>query len=144
MIIFCWLLDKRGNWFHAGLLIGLTVWIRPDGLTLIGPALLSLVLRDYKIKKLVWHSIGLFFGLLVVVLPYFLFNYVVAGDIWPNTFYAKQAEYAFLRELSLISRFGTVSYQLFIGIGIVLIPGLVFEIINLIKNANWERAGAMW
>ena len=143
LIIFCWLLDKKGNWFHAGLLIGLTVWIRPDGLTLIGPALLSLALRDFKVKKAIWRSIGLFSGLLVVVLPYFLFNYVVAGDIWPNTFYAKQAEYAFLRELSILSRFGTVSYQLLIGIGIVLIPGLIYEIINLIQNADWERLGAI-
>ena len=143
LIIFCWLLDKRGNWFHAGLMIGLTVWIRPDGLTLIGPALLSLALRGYEIKKAIWRSIGLYIGLLVVVLPYFLFNFVVAGDIWPNTFYAKQAEYAFLRELSLLSRFGTVSYQLLIGIGIILIPGLIYEIINLIKSSDWERAGAI-
>ncbi len=143
LIIFCWLLDRKGNWFHAGLMIGLTVWIRPDGLTLIGPALLSLALRGYKTKKAIWKSIGLYSGLLVVVLPYFLFNYVVAGDIWPNTFYAKQAEYAFLRELSFISRFGTVSYQILVGIGTVLIPGLIFEIINLIKKTDWERLGAI-
>ncbi len=141
--VFCWLLDKKDTWFNAGLLIGLSVWIRPDGLTLVGPALLSMALRGYKPKKMIWQSISFIFGLLVVVLPYFLFNYVVAGDVWPNTFYAKQAEYAFLRDLPLLSRLGTVSYQVIVGIGIVILPGLMFEIIDLLKKIDWERMGAV-
>ena len=124
-------------------MVGLAAWIRPDGLTLAGPVLLSFAMRGYKPKLMIWRSIGLFAGFLVAVLPYFLFNYVVAGDVWPNTYYAKQAEYAFLREASFLSRFGTVSYQIFIGIGIVILPGLVNEIIHLIKKINWERMGAL-
>ncbi len=141
--VFCWLLDKKSTWFNAGVLIGLTVWIRPDGLTLVGPALLSLGLRGYKPKKLIWKSISFICGLMVVVLPYFLFNYVVAGDVWPNTFYAKQAEYAFLRDLPLLSRLGTVSYQVIVGIGITILPGLIYEIIDQFKKVDWERIGAV-
>lgn len=143
LIVFCWLLDKKNNWWAVGLMIGLTTWIRPDGLTLVGPALLSLVLRGYKPKEIFWNSIIFFSGLLVVVLPYFLFNYVVAGDVWPNTFYAKQAEYAFLREQEFLSRIGTVSYQIIIGIGIAILPGLIIEIIDLLKKIDWERIGAL-
>ena len=143
LVIFCWLLDKRDNWWAVGLLVGVAAWIRPDGLTLVGPALLSLALRGYKPKDMIWQLIGLFGGLLVAVLPYFLFNYVVAGDVWPNTFYAKQAEYAFLREEPFLARFGTVSYQILIGIGVVILPGLVNEIIDLIKKTDWDRMGAL-
>jgi len=143
LVIICWLLDIRNDWWAAGLLVGLSAWIRPDGLTLLGPVLFSLALRGYKTKELIWKFVGFTSGLLIAVLPYFLFNYVVAGDIWPNTFYAKQAEYAFLRELSLLSRFGTVSYQVIIGIGIVILPGLVHEIIDLVKKDDRERLGAI-
>jgi len=143
LALFCWLLGKQENWFHVGLLIGVTAWVRPDGLTLVGPALLSLFLRGWKPKMVIWKTAGLVSGLLAIVLPYFLFNYVVAGDVWPNTFYAKQAEYAFLRELPLISRFGTVIYQLIVGIGIVLLPGLVFEIYDSVNKSSWERIGAL-
>ena len=34
-------------------------------------------------------------GTALLFAPYLLFNLVVEGSIWPNTFYAKQAEYAF-------------------------------------------------
>lgn len=141
LILFCWLLDGKDSWFNAGLLIGLSVWIRPDGLTLLGPALLVLARRGYKPMKFGWHILGLLFGGLAVVLPYFLFNYVVAGDYLPNTFYAKQAEYAFLQELPLLSRFGTVSYQVVVGVGIVLLPGLIMEIVNSIKGRDWTGIG---
>jgi hypothetical protein len=145
LLIFCWLLDKRDNWGMAGLMVGLTIWIRPDGLTLVGPALLSLILRGYKKNKIIGNLIGFLGGLLVIVIPYFLFNYIVAGDIWPNTFYAKQAEYEFLREQGFLTRIGTVSYQIIIGIGIVILPGLVNEIIDALKKVDWERIGAiMW
>ncbi len=145
LVIFCWMLDKRDNWWAVGLVIGLTVWIRPDGLTLLGPVLLSLALRAYSPGKLFWRTAGVFSGLLIVILPYFLFNFVVAGDIWPNTFYAKQAEYAFLRDISIFERLGTVSYQLIVGIGIVLLPGLLFEIVDFIKSKDWERTGTfLW
>jgi len=143
LVIFCWLMDKRDNWWAVGILVGLAAWIRPDGLTLIGPALLSLFLRGYKSKYLVWQIISFIVGLLVAVLPYFLFNYVVAGDIWPNTYYAKQAEYAFLLERSIFERFGTVSYQIVVGVGVVLLPGLIIEAFEIIKKSSWEKAGAM-
>jgi hypothetical protein len=142
-VLISWLLDKQENWFQVGLLIGVTAWIRPDGITLMGPALLSLFMRGWKPKKVFWKVVGLVCGVLVFVLPYFLFNYVVAGDIWPNTFYAKQAEYAFLRELPFISRLGTVSYQVVVGIGIVLLPGLFYEVYDLIKKVDWARMGAL-
>ena len=145
LIMVCWLIDKRNNWGTAGLLIGLTIWIRPDGLTLLGPVLMSLIFRAYKPKRIIWSLIALLTGLLVVILPYLLFNYVVAGDVLPNTFYAKQAEYAFLRDYSIIDRLGTVSYQIVIGVGIVLLPGLVVEAIDSVKSKDWERIGAfLW
>ncbi len=83
-------------YWQAGLLAGISVWIRPDGITLLGPIFFVLFLSmetwRYKITNL---AKGLFFFLLPFI-PYLLFNHILSGSWWPNTFYAKQAEYAIL------------------------------------------------
>jgi hypothetical protein len=46
----------------------------------------------------------------LVLIPYFALNLWSSGHIWPNTFYAKQAEYAFLWQKSLPTRFMELLY----------------------------------
>ena len=85
-------------YWQAGLLAGVSVWIRPDGITLLGPIFFVLFLSTetwrYKITNL---AKGLVFFLLPFI-PYLLFNHILSGSWWPNTFYAKQAEYAILTQ----------------------------------------------
>ena len=45
-----------------GLLTALSVWVRPDGLTLLGPVLLTLSLRGKRVSSLTQFFIG--FGFL--------------------------------------------------------------------------------
>lgn len=141
--VFRWMLQKRVDWWVPGVLTGLSLWIRPDGLTLMGPLLLSLVCRKGTgINKI--RAAAMYLGCLVLVsVPYFVFNHNVAGDLWPNTFYAKQAEYAILRQTGLLVRFFNLSKQILTGIGVMLLPGFVLEAYAIGKERNWEKAGIL-
>jgi hypothetical protein len=83
------------NFVLVGSLAGLAVWVRPDAITLLGPALFVLVFREKKLVPLLKTLIS--FGFIYAL--YLLFNWWITGTPYPNTFYAKQAEYAILREL---------------------------------------------
>jgi hypothetical protein len=85
------------------------------------------------------------FGFTIIAGPYLLLNSVVAGSVWPNTFYAKQAEYAILRETSLITRFLEQFAQPLIGIGIVLLPGLLIAHLGKGKRSSFSLfAPILW
>src|SRR4030095_16050386 len=87
------LIGGSRRYLTLGLLTGLSIWVRPDGLTLLGPILFVSLLSEQS-----WHSRWealwktlLGFGSLYF--PYLLFNLALSGNPMPNTFYAKQAEY---------------------------------------------------
>ena len=142
LVFFCWLMDKRENWWLPGILIGLSIWVRPDGLTLLGPAAMSLLLRGYPLKKLLKKLLAFAAGALLLFGPYILFNWLVSGDIWPNTFYAKQAEYEALRQSGLLIRYLRIGLQFITGVGILLLPGIVIELKDQIQSKNWEAVAA--
>ncbi len=135
--------QARGRaWGTIGLLIGASVWVRPDGITLLGPVAFTLLLggtswRD-RLRGLAWLAGGT--GLLFA--PYLLFNLLVQGSIWPNTFYAKQAEYAVQRQLPILVRlFNEVKLPL-IGAGFFLLPGFVFSCWKAWRARCWAVLGA--
>ena len=139
--VFYWALKKYDNWWLPGILIGISIWVRPDGITLVGPILLSLLFRKEPLKKSLVAALLFLGGLALVASSYFVFNYFVAGDIWPNTFYAKQAEYLSLQQAGILQRYGKLSWQIVTGVGIVLLPGLILEISDIFIKRDWERAG---
>ena len=144
LLVFKWILEKRDDFWIPGILTGISIWVRPDGITLLGPVLLSLMFRKEAVRGTLGQA-GIYLGsLLLVVGPYFLFNHFVAGDIWPNTFYAKQAEYELLRQSGIVARFIDLGKQVVTGIGIILLPGLILEAVDIIKNKDWERAGILF
>ena len=111
------------RWVVAGALIGLAVWTRPDGLTLL-PFVAAAAWRAGDswgnwLKRLS----RLAGGAGAVILPYFLFNFVLSHQFWPNTFFAKQAEYASLRALPLWWRLAEVFAAPLVGALLVLVPG---------------------
>ena len=142
LIFFCWLLDKKENWWLPGILIGISVWIRPDGLTLLGPAAMSLLLRGFPLKKMLKKGLAFAAGTLLFFGPYILFNWLVSGDLWPNTFYAKQAEYEVLRQSGLLGRYLKVGLQFVTGVGILLLPGIIVELKDQFQSKNWEAVTA--
>ncbi len=93
-----------------GFLSGLLILTRPDGVVLVALVVVGLLLLPIPIgQRLRW---GLLFGLATAVplIPYFLFNLSASGSIWPNTFYAKQAEYQVLLATPLLWRFTSLLY----------------------------------
>ena len=86
------------------------------------------------------------FGLLIFILPYLAFNYTISGHIFPNTFYAKQQEYAsVIKDFSLITRWLNLTTVTLVGTQILLIPGLINSLINIIKQKTHTLALiALW
>lgn len=132
--------------FTTGFMAGLLILTRPDGLilfllilplTLQAPASLAARLRRLAF---------LLFASALPLLPYFAFNYAANGHLWPNTFYAKQAEYAASLAIPLPER---VAHLLYFSLGgppqgwqgisaahWLLLPGLIL--------ATWRAARRDW
>jgi hypothetical protein len=139
------LVSKRVNWLAIGLGIGVSVWLRPDGITLVGPALLVLLLGKSNQSNR-WRGIGLLMlGIGVFLIPYLLFNKSLSGSWLPNTYFAKQAEYAILRTAPIWQRFFGEAALPLIGVGLLLLPGFGLIIYHSVKNRAWGiLVGAIW
>lgn len=122
-----------------GILCGLSLWIRPDGLTLLGPVLLTWFLGDHRISNLGKFLIG--FGLIGG--GYFLFNINIAGTPFPNTFYAKQAEYTAWQTQPAQNKIGFTVLQMLIGPFVLLIPGVILWLTRAIRLRHWGTISAM-
>jgi hypothetical protein len=133
-------------WFWIGALIGLSVWVRPDGITLLGPALWMLLLQPIADnRRTVWNTVRLLSGMLVLFVPYLMFNRLLAGAWWPNTFFAKQAEYAILRQTPLALRLLAQVGLPLIGAGVILLPGLIFMLAGSLRDRRWAALAApLW
>jgi hypothetical protein len=134
---------KGGVFLTIGLLIALSVWLRPDGLTLLAPALLVAMFIHPNWPSRLRSCLYLFLGFAALFLPYLLFNQAIAGAVWPNTFYAKQAEYAVLRQLPLWQRLLDQALQPLIGAGALLLPGFVCLCLQALKKRSWALITAV-
>jgi hypothetical protein len=132
-----WLLISGKYWGWIGAVCGLIVWIRPDGITMLGPVLLliivNMIAKKFKVRDGITFAIP-FIGLLLL---YGWFNHSISGSIFPNTFYAKQMEYASVLQQPIFIRLGTILLVPISGAGLILIPGFIYSIINSIKKWNW-------
>lgn len=139
------LLSRRPQWGMLGALVGISIWVRPDGLTLWGPLVMVILLNLPTWKERMRALAGslVFFG--VTFFPYLLFNRALAGSIWPNTFFAKQAEYAVMQNLSILDRVAGLFSQQLIGVGAILIPGFVWFSWKALRSKEWATlAGIFW
>lgn len=137
-------LEKKTNELFLGALVGVGLWLRPGALTLLLPiALYGFDRHGRDIRKWIRGMVLVAIGFTLIALPYLLLNSVVAGSFWPNTFYAKQAEYAILRETSIILRFAEQLIQPLIGVGIVLAPGILNAVLNKETKISFTRIAPM-
>ena len=133
------------KYFSLGLLIGLSVWVRPDGITLLGPAVLVILLWQQPWSKRLQALVNLVLGFGSPFALYLFFNLIVSHQPWPNTFYAKQAEYAILLKLPFLERWGSEALPPLAGVGVVLLPGAVLAIISAVRRRAWGvLAVAVW
>ena len=138
-------LGKR-NFLLLGALVGLSLWVRPGGVTLLGPVVFVAVFSGENYQKTFrdLFNIALSFG--VFLSFYLLFNLAITGTPLPNTFYAKQAEYAFVRDLAPLWKHFLNEIQLpLIGAGALLLPGIFYFIWHSLRSRNVAAlAGVFW
>ena len=138
--------DIKAWWLYLllGGLTGLSIWVRPDGITLLGPAGLFILLTVTGLRRKVINLCCLLGGIALLVLPYMYFNWKLAGAILPNTFFAKQAEYAILTTMPFLVRLGRILGLPLVGVGLILLPGWLYWIWSFcgkIFGRNAEGAG---
>lgn len=144
MLIFYLLLAGK-KYFLVVFLVGLLVCVRPDGITLLGPVLLVLggnILKgNASSKALLWMILGL----VVPLIGYGCHNYSLSGQILPNTFFAKSAEYRELLSTSIIGRIFNLSTVLISGAGILLLPGFLRSVYTAFKSKDpWKMSTILW
>jgi hypothetical protein len=145
VLIFFLLAQRRSNWGWIGFLIGACAWVRPDGVTLMGPAFFILIFSQQAGRVILNGGIRLSIGFATGFLPYIFFNRMVSGGWFPNTFYAKQAEYAIYQQIPLLERFISLAVLPLIGAGVLLLPGMLYVLWASIKRRHaLLLAMALW
>lgn len=136
--------ERLYSWW-IGVLVGISIWVRPDGLTLLGPVLLvAATLGGTRRDKSV-GILKILGGFSCVFVPYLIFNQVISGAIFPTTFYAKQAEYAVMQQEPLLNRVSSVFSLPLVGAGLMLLPGFIYAGYSFFKKKNWWGiAAVLW
>jgi hypothetical protein len=133
------LLNGSRRYLALGLLAGLSIWVRPDGMTLLGPILFVAFLSEktwYLRGEAFWKTL-LGFGSLFF--PYLLFNLALSDNPMPNTFYAKQAEYGYWSSMTLTDRITDYLWPILASPFVVLIPAA-----RMAGAFHWRGTGARW
>ncbi len=139
------LLKKTPNWLITGSAIGLSIWVRPDGITLLGPAMFAILFLEKKSRQVLRSLVNLLSPLTGLFLAYLAFNQITAGTWWPNTFYAKQTEYAVLQQIPIWERLFSEFQIPLVGVGAILLPGVIYFAWKSIQERKWGViAGYLW
>ena len=127
----------------TGLLCGLLVLTRPEGLLLVGLVLLAQIAQRGWARRVTWTSLAWTLAAMAILLaPWLAFNWRASGTLLPNTFYAKQREYAsILARVPFAQRLAQVFFAPFIGAQVLLIPGLIAAIGSLVRRTPERRIG---
>jgi hypothetical protein len=140
------LLSGSRRYLALGLLAGLSVWVRPDGLTLLGPIVFTALLVEKSSKQRNDALFKILIGFGALFVPYLLFNLALSGNPMPNTFYAKQAEYQeFWLSQTIMYRIGNYVTPIVASPFLVLIPGVFIWLRNVTQSRSWGAiAGVIW
>lgn len=123
-----------------GILGGLLTLTRPEGVWLVALIGVHVLMtrRRAGISDVAWLG-GAW---VLVILPYALYNWAVTGAIFPNTFYAKQIEYATLTEqMPLWLRLLRETWLPFVGAQVLLLPGILWVVWNAVAG---EKNTSVW
>ncbi|HCB01977.1 MAG TPA: hypothetical protein DEP19_06305 [Anaerolineae bacterium] len=137
------LMTNSRRYLTLGLLAGLSVWIRPDGLTLLAPIAFTIFFTEQDMHSRLRAFFPVLIGFGSIFLFYLLFNLAIGGTPMPNTFYAKQAEYASWQALPIFERLGQMLLQLLVGPSLVLVPGVIAWVIKSVREKNWGNIAAI-
>nr|MBN1229154.1 hypothetical protein [Anaerolineae bacterium] len=140
-----WVLSQytSGYTWQQGLLLGLfgggLFLARPEGIVAAGIAGAAWLIRSRgRMRDRILWAASAAFGLAAILLPLFMFNSAIGDTLFPNTFYAKQTEYALLWNLPLIGRLFDQFRVVFVGAQVLLIPVLVLSIWQAARRGPHE------
>jgi hypothetical protein len=140
------LISNSRRYLSLGLLAGLSTWVRPDGLTLLGPIIFVALLaeKSWRLRGEALLKTLLGFGSLFFL--YLLFNLALSGNPMPNTFYAKQAEYeSYWLSRTFVERVSEYLWPILASPFLVLIPGAIWWLVKSIRARNWGAlASLVW
>jgi len=123
---------------------GLLILTRPEGVLLLALAAMVVAARSAHggLKEL----IGLAAAALLTLAPGAGFNLQAGGALFPNTFYAKQAEYAVLTSTPglWLGAIGQMLAAPLAGAGAVLLPGLAAWIVAQRRTLRSRTAWDKW
>lgn len=137
LVVLSFLVLNKPRFLLMGILVGLSAWSRPDGITLLGPVGLFALLQPPTWREKMSAMTQALLGFAFLFIPYLLFNLVLAGTPWPNTFYAKQAEYAFWQNEPLSRKLWEFASTYFIGTTLALIPAVLILVLKSIQKRGW-------
>lgn len=129
-----------------GLVAGALTLTRPEGIVLAGLIGLGMLWNTATsgaagtpaLRRVIRTALFYGLGLTVLILPYLYFNLVVSGTLLPNTFYAKNAEYAdLLAHTAFPLLWATLFAVPWVGAQILLLPGFVFVTVALAARRKW-------
>jgi hypothetical protein len=145
LFILACLLAKRRNWLLIGAVIGISIWARPDGLTLLGPAILTGLFDAQSHHERSRNIAAILIGFVLLFGPYLFWNRALSGAWWPNTFYAKQAEYAIELRESIWKRILDEALLPNVGAGVLLLPGFIYLSYMTLHKQQWGAfAATLW
>ena len=146
VIVLRQLSQKDVNFFGVGVLVGVGIWVRPDALILLLPVAWDVLIRYQRdVRQIGTALLRVIVGIAGPFLIYLYMNWVIVGSIWPSTFYAKQVEYAVLRQSPFLIRYFGQLGAISAGVLFLLLPGILFYIIQAISSRSLERLAApLW
>src|SRR5207248_729982 len=124
---------ERRAWRALGIVLGLSVWCRPD-LLIVPIAIAVDYFLNRRSEKIDWTR--LLVPVLVLWVAYGVFNLVLSGSVLPNTFAAKLAYYKIHRP-----GFWSAAWDFFTAEGqgltmALVLVGLVAAFLALAKKSN--------
>jgi hypothetical protein len=117
---------------------------RPEGLLLIGFAAIVLLIRSDRGGLKAASQLGI--ALLITLSPGLWFNWQAGGTLFPNTFYAKQSEYAVLTSSAgvWLGAIGQLLIAPLAGSLFLLLPGLLVWLVRRPATRLREVDWSMW
>jgi arabinofuranosyltransferase len=138
-------LERKWDPLILGGVAGLGIWIRPDAILSIVPIAWVFLFQHTTLRESALKAIKYGVGFVLLGFPYLLMNYSLGGEWWPSTYYAKQMEYAALREFNIVGRLLRMCLAPLVGVGLLLIPGMIVGLVEKVRSRRWDRmASFLW
>lgn len=138
MLMWFWVWLKRrdpaylGHCMQDGLVLGLwgggLLLARPEGVLAVAVAWLYGIVHPGKLAARFRWGLAAGVGFAALLMPFLLLNYGIGGTFWPNTFYAKQTEYASLWSQPYFYRFAEQVVVCLKGAQVLLVPVLLVDL----------------